>query len=222
MQTEAMLITTNPTSAPEPFALVPMGMEVTGRPTLDQWIAFGRKLYALRTGLQWAIGDWIIYGESRGDWGERYDQAVSLFDYPYDYLYNLVSVARKFPPHARVSLSWSHHQAAASLPPEKRAQVLAQASEKRLPRDEVRAMVAAIKKAETPAVEPPEPPAPPVPAIVVPPPPEPSGNAIRGHLSVLSVDPLTGDMLINNLELARALKRGDFVEFIVYQKEKSS
>lgn len=101
---------------PEPFELTALGMVVHGQPSITEWAAFGRKLFGIRTGLQWAIGDWINYGQSRVDWGEKYDQALAAFDYDYGYLANMSSIAAKFEQSRRTPLSWSHHQAVAALP----------------------------------------------------------------------------------------------------------
>ncbi len=126
----------------EPFVLTPLGMAVNGRPSITEWALFGRKLWGIRVACQWAIGDWIIYGESRTDWGEMYDQAVADFDYDYGYLTNMVSVARKFDFSRRVkSLSWSHHQAVAALPEPEQNRLLAEAVEKKWGREDLRAIV---------------------------------------------------------------------------------
>jgi hypothetical protein len=101
----------------EPFEITPLGLRVHGHPTLQQWIAFGRKLRGIRSALQWTIGDWLNYGESRHDWGEKYAQALDETEFDYGYLRNMASIAGKFQASRRHDkLSWSHHQAVAALP----------------------------------------------------------------------------------------------------------
>ena len=45
---------------------------------------------------QWWIGDWLLYGEGRPDWGDKYEQAISLFNRPYDTLADYKAVAQRF------------------------------------------------------------------------------------------------------------------------------
>ncbi len=116
-QALALIQGQSPRSEVEPFEIAPLGLRVHGRPTLKQWIEFGRKLWGIRRALQWTIGDWLNYGESRTDWGEKYAQALDEMDFDYGYLRNMASVAQKFDlSRRRDKLSWSHHQAVAALP----------------------------------------------------------------------------------------------------------
>lgn len=127
------------TTTDKPFALTPRGMEVHGTPTIEDWILFGRELYDIRSAVLWAVGDWINYGESRVDWGEKYDQALGDFEYDYGYLRNLSSIARQFPSsRRRVTLSWSHHQAVAALPEPEQTVLLDRAERERISRDDLR------------------------------------------------------------------------------------
>lgn len=126
---------------PLPFTLTPMGMDVHGQPTFDDWLAFGRTLHGIRTACQWAIGDWINYGQARVEWGEKYDQAIAAFDYDYGYLANMSSIANKFDSSRRVkSLSWSHHQAVARLPAPQQDELLSRAAQSKgqITRDDLR------------------------------------------------------------------------------------
>lgn len=56
------------------FTVTEVGLEINGEPTFEKWEAFGKTLQFLERTVQFAIGDWINYGEHR--WGEKYAQAV--------------------------------------------------------------------------------------------------------------------------------------------------
>lgn len=76
----------------------------------DDWLEFGKKLWAVYRAIQWAIGDWINYGEAH--YGEKYAQALDETEYSYGTLVNYAYVARAFDAsRRRGKLSWSHHAA---------------------------------------------------------------------------------------------------------------
>ena len=68
--------------------------------------------------MQWWIGDWLNYGEGRPEWGDKYEQAISIFNKPYGTLaeYKAVSAAIQFPERSG-NLPWSHHKVLAYQPP---------------------------------------------------------------------------------------------------------
>lgn len=181
--TEQILVTTEnvPGDAKGPFTITPMGLQVNGKPTFDEWYAFGHQLKGIRSALQWAIGDWINLGEDCAEWGDKYTQAMNDFDFDFGYLRNMASIARQFPRHARVTnLSWSHHQAVAVLPKPEQKKVLAKAAKQNLSREDVRVEVKAIKLKLNPPVTPPVPPPLPVPEPVVVPQFQPPPVAVSG------------------------------------------
>ena len=121
------------------FEIASNGLTVTGEPTFDEWLAFGDALLRMKSALQFAIGDWINYGEHR--YGEKYDQAMNNTAYEYGTLRNYASVAAAYPDlsHRMTSeLSWSHHAVVASVPVEERQKLLETARDEKLNREELR------------------------------------------------------------------------------------
>jgi hypothetical protein len=79
-----------------------------------QWLIVGRRLGALGRCSQWWLGDWIRFGNVR--FGERYARAARITGYDVHTLVNMVYVASRFEiSRRRDDLSWSHHEALASL-----------------------------------------------------------------------------------------------------------
>ena len=52
------------------------GLQIHGAPSYEHWRGTGLRLATLGDAVRWAIGDWLIYGEGRGEWGETYTQAA--------------------------------------------------------------------------------------------------------------------------------------------------
>lgn len=122
-----------------PFEMTSTGLVIRGLPTLDQWVEYGQVLVDASSALQWAIGDWINYGESRHDWGEKYTQALSAFQYKYEYLRNIAWVARSFDvSRRRDTLTFSHHQEVAPLDQPTQDKLLDKAEQEGLTRDQLR------------------------------------------------------------------------------------
>lgn len=110
-------------AAPAGFSIGDYGLEVTGKPTYEAWVQIGRKLWTEKQKIQWNIGDWINYGESR--YGEKYAQALKETDYTLHTLENYASVARKIPvEQRRKNISFSMYQEVAPLPVPEREQLL--------------------------------------------------------------------------------------------------
>lgn len=102
------------TTAPDACSLIRNGLRITPDVTFEQWAAIGRSLDALGRSLQFAVGDWINFGENH--YGEMYSQAVEFTTYDYHSLINLAAVARRVPMSLRKDeLSYSHHAAVAYL-----------------------------------------------------------------------------------------------------------
>ena len=146
-----MLVRTGNDSSPATldcpsFALTPAGLRVHGTPTFDEYERYGQRLFAIANASAWAIGDWLEYGEGRGDFGEVYTQAIDLTRKSYGSLVQALRVSRAFPSEARfTSLSWSHHQAVLGLPTDQRQTLLARAEAQRWNREELREHVRALK-----------------------------------------------------------------------------
>lgn len=121
------------------FVLTPTGLQINGTPSFDEWMAYGQTLWAMRSAIQWAIADWIRYGE--GAYADRYAQAVDETRMSNQTLQNYVWVAGKFEPsRRRGNLSFSHHEAVASIPdPEIQDELLQRATAEKMSREDIRA-----------------------------------------------------------------------------------
>jgi hypothetical protein len=105
--------------------------EIQEKLPFETWLELGKKLRKVHYWVQFAIGDWLNYGEKM--YGQECWQAVDQFDYEYEYLRNLKSIAAKIPQsRRRGSLRFSHHQEVASLSEEKQDYWLRTAEEERL------------------------------------------------------------------------------------------
>jgi len=140
MTTEVgITVATSTDAATEPatFSLGPLGLGVTGTPSYEAWAAYGGVLWTLGQATQWAVGDWIEFGERA--YGEKYAQAEALSKRSPDALMTLAWVARRFPvSRRREILSWSHHAEVAGLPPAEADALLDRAEAEGLTRAEVR------------------------------------------------------------------------------------
>jgi len=77
--------------------------------SFDEWLSVGTTLTHLDRWVQFAIGDWILYGEKT--WGETYAQAMDETGIDYQRLADYVWVAKAVPFSVRKEkLSWSHHK----------------------------------------------------------------------------------------------------------------
>jgi hypothetical protein len=122
--------------------LTPTGIAIKGMPSLEEWGTALNETTRLANVSLWAIGDLIVYGESR-EWGEMYTQYIELTQRSYFTLANAVRVSREFPPGKwRVFvalLSWSHHRETLVLPEiADRMAVLADAAQLKWSRDDLR------------------------------------------------------------------------------------
>lgn len=124
------------------YRLTSLGLVIDAALDLAEWMDLGAQLGQMYNATRWAIADWLVYGEGRGDWGEMYSQGLEVTGLDYGYLAHLAQVAKAFPHHTRVDgLSVSHHMAVLALPPEERMDALYNADYEDMTRDELRAYV---------------------------------------------------------------------------------
>ena len=100
------------------ISLTTSGAVIEGQPTIEQFCSSLQKCYQLANVSMWAIGDLLLYGETRGDYGESYSQAIELTQKSYWSLSQAVRVSKAYPQNDRPyanKLSWSHHQEAARI-----------------------------------------------------------------------------------------------------------
>lgn len=140
------------------FELLPLGLKITGNPSYDEWKRAGYKLWEKRRSIQWAVGDWLCYGEGRGDFGETYTQAIDQTQYSVQTLQNFAWVSGRIEiSRRREKLSWSHHEIVAALDPQLQDKLLDLAIQMGWSRDDLRDEVKRLKPTlanETPTTSP--------------------------------------------------------------------
>lgn len=111
------------------------------------WERIGRCLETAAKGVQWWIGDWLNYGESR--YGEKYAQAIEETGFDKPTLMNYASVAKRVEiSRRREIVDYSKHVEVAGLTPAQQKKVLAQAEKEKLTVKEVRRVATRIKRDE--------------------------------------------------------------------------
>jgi hypothetical protein len=112
---------------------------------LGQWAEVGRRIGSVGRNVQWVLGDWIAYGNTR--FGERYSRAAKITGYDTQTLMNMVYVASHFSvSRRRENLSWSHHEALAALDPAEQDRWLDQAARHRWSVSDLRTMLRMARK----------------------------------------------------------------------------
>lgn len=117
---------------------------------LEDWIAEGRKLAAIRLEIDWKLGDWLAQGRDHfapeqiemalGEIAADVEQARALR--------RVEKVARAFPPSVRDgSLTFEHHAKVADLPRQEALPLLREAREEKLPASKLR-IRAMLKKVD--------------------------------------------------------------------------
>lgn len=155
IEPEVALVSQNDEAGPldEPgFKFTPTGLTITEGVKYDEWERYGRKLQMAERGIQWAIGDWLVYGENH--WPDKYEQAVEITGYKEGTLMNYATVARAIPPgpnsRRRELVDYSTHVEVASLPEEDQDRILAKAAGEGLSRNRVRREAEKVKRANKP------------------------------------------------------------------------
>jgi hypothetical protein len=102
-----------------PGKVTATSLELPPRLDYDEWRVVGLRLAQLKEFTNWAIGDWLNYGESQ-PWGERYTQAAADTGIQPDRLMILKYVASRVSNLIRnKNLKWSFHYEVAKLPAER-------------------------------------------------------------------------------------------------------
>lgn len=84
--------------------------------SFEEWEQLGVALGRMERSVQWWVGDWIRFGESR--FGEKYAQAMDATGKEYGTLATTVWVAEHIDTsRRRENLSWGHHREVAALEP---------------------------------------------------------------------------------------------------------
>lgn len=96
------------------FAMTSCGLQVVGEVTPDEWDHLGDILRQMDCSLQWLIGDWIVYGNTK--WGQTYEMIAEKTGYNKKTLYNYFYVASSI--HfslRRENLTFGHHSLVAGF-----------------------------------------------------------------------------------------------------------
>lgn len=129
-----------------------VGMQFTTETTQEEWEFQGAKIALYERGRQWAIGDWLNFGEAR--WGEMYVQAASLFHLNEQTLMNLKYVASRFPLERRhPKVSWSQHAELAAMSPEEQDYWLNLSEQNEWTKDELRQEIKRAKEETIPGTD---------------------------------------------------------------------
>lgn len=135
------------------YQVLPQGLSVSRALTLDEWRACGAVLTAHATRITWAIGDWLVYGSGRGDYGEFYVDARTITGRSFESLSQCARVSKTFPIAQRsVAVPWSFYREALRLPEAERERTLCLALSNQWTRDGLAAFISTRDGAQpTPA-----------------------------------------------------------------------
>lgn len=198
----------------ETFVLTPRGLQINGAPTFAEWAAYGQTLWDMRSAIQWAIADWIQYGEHA--YGEKYVQALDQTRVSYQTLRNYVWTATRFPvSRRRDNLSFSHHQELAAVADTaKQDEILDRAVIEKLGRDEVRELAKPYKPVRPERIQPHKP----VTSLPAEQPRATQTNVpiLTGHALVFNVSGEKATLRIDNTALLDALKEAQRCDYPVY------
>lgn len=112
------------------FTFSATGLVIDPSVTYEQWEKYGRKLQLADKGIQWALGDWVIFGE--GKFNERAAQAVEFAKRKVKTLQNYATVAGAIPKSRRRdsdSVDFTTYSEVASLPADEQEVILARAAD---------------------------------------------------------------------------------------------
>ncbi len=97
------------------FALSPIGLQVDGNPTFDQWEAAGQFLQRIESGSTWWVGDLANLADQ---WGDEYVQLLDGLNIEYEALRKYAAVSKAVDFGIRIpNLTWTHHRIVSSLTP---------------------------------------------------------------------------------------------------------
>lgn len=110
------------------FKLTAVGLEVTGKPTYEEWLGVGDFIKRTHKASGFWLADWLRYGDGRTDWKDRLQQALDATDMTEKTLLNIRSVAAIDPSRRREDVEFSHHVEVAPMPPEEQSAWLEKAA----------------------------------------------------------------------------------------------
>lgn len=136
-----------PSLLPAQVGFTSTGLALPKDLTFDDWQAVGVSLLNVERGINWAIGDWLNYGQSR--YGAKYTAAVEATGRDVQTLMNVAWVASRFTiSRRRETLSWSHHAEVAGMEPRQADAILKEAEQLGWSRSELRGAMRALRSGE--------------------------------------------------------------------------
>ena len=108
----------------------------------EDWVEFGRRIYAAQRRSVWILIDWLKFGA--GKWGDRYTTLAIQTGYSEGSLSNMLSVERRLSVR-KEGLDFGHHASVAVLPPAKQRSVLDKAAKENWTVQQTRKHVATVK-----------------------------------------------------------------------------
>jgi hypothetical protein len=114
--TESINAVPDLTSNTDAYQITPTGIAFFRDIDKREWEALGGKLGQAGRSIAWLIGDWLAYGDGKGDWGDTYTEAMRITGLEYHTLRIYAQVSRRVQFDVRTSeLSWEHHRKIAPL-----------------------------------------------------------------------------------------------------------
>lgn len=118
------------------YQLMPHGLLIDRDLTRAEWCACGAALTKVVNRASWAIGDWLVYGAGRGDYGEYYQDARLITGRSFESLSQYARVSQSFSGADRaIGVPWSFYREALRLPERDRLHALSVAQANQWTRD---------------------------------------------------------------------------------------
>lgn len=121
------------------YKVLDAGLLINRELTREEWCDIGHRLTQVHTRTTWAIGDWLVYGEGRGEYGSSYVLAAEITGRRFHSLSQAARVSRAFPIAQRsIAVPWSfYREALALISDSERQRCLMVAAKNRWTRDDL-------------------------------------------------------------------------------------
>lgn len=98
------------------YRLTDRGLMVTAKLSYQDWLEIGDKLARHHSGVQWAIGDWLLAMPKTGSWEDTFEDVQEILPFCWETLRMHYKVSAAFPPaQRRLGLAWSFYKLAMPL-----------------------------------------------------------------------------------------------------------
>ena len=98
------------------YRITPLGIDFQGELNHEEWVQLGHRLGNAGRSIGFLIGDWLNYGNGKGEWGETYTEAMRITGLEYKTLRDYASVSEKVQMSLRNDkLAFEHHKKVAPL-----------------------------------------------------------------------------------------------------------